>query len=559
MTSNLSGDYCLVSDVDASSKTDFTPIGSTQPFIGRLNGKGHTISNLTITSANSFVGLFGLTDSAAITDLNLLNAKVTGTKATVGLLVGSDGNGGTGTIARVHVSGTATCTSSNCFVGGIIGGTNGPGSLVDSSSSAKVDGTASTVATLGGAVASLHLGRINRTYATGAVNCTAPTCFVGGLVGRAPTGAVTLSFATGPVLASNTSSSRAGGLIGLTESGSTVSRSYAAGSVQGGASGFAAGLIGQHNSGNTGAIDQTYAVGPVSSSGATTGGLIANVGLTPPITHSFWDMETSGQSLSAAGTGLTTKRLRAKLRGGFGAAWGIPETLSYPFLTNANIDFASALATLVRFDKPFIFLPISQLDRSQYLNTPQHADEADLATVFTMIARSIGIAFNDPDLIDAEIDKFFWDDATQKTSFDGPVTTYAKLGTPVPLANGAALDDTNVIGLMRNQKLVILRGTFTKNGGGSVRHRVLGTLFREDSSGTVTAVLANDPWTGRQVTIDPLSKQVIAPDDFPLANFTVDAYRPVTLLPVVTLARPARPIPGILDHVWITRRGTRAR
>jgi len=532
--SDLSGNYCLVNDLDAGSKTDFAPIGDTQPFTGRLNGKGYTISNLTITSANSFVGLFGLTDGAVITDLNLLNAKVTGTKdpvATVGLLVGlTDGNGGTGTIARVHVSGAANCTSSNCFVGGIIGATNGPGSLVESSSSAKVGGTASAVATLGGAVGSLHFGKINLTYATGTVNCTAPTCFVGGLVGRAPAAAVTLSFATGPVLASNTSSSRTGGLIGLTEVGTTVSRSYAAGPVQGGASGFAGGLIGQHNSGNSGAIDRTYAVGPVSSSGATTAGLIANVALAPPITRSFWDTETSGQSTSAAGTGLTTRELRAKLRAGFGVAWGITKTLSYPFLTSTRIDFASALATLVRFDKLFIFLPIGQLDTSQYLTTPKHADKADLATVYTMIARAIGIAYGDTDLTDAEIDKFFWDDAAQKTSFNGPVTTFARLGPLASIASNAVLDGTNVIGLMRREKLVILRGTFTRNGGGA-KHWVLGTLFREDSSGTVTAVVANDPWTGRQVTIDPSTKQVIAPAGFPLANFTIDAYRAVTLLP----------------------------
>jgi hypothetical protein len=91
---------------------------------------------------------------------------------------------------------------------------------------------------------------------------------------------------------------------------------------------------------------------------------------------------------------------------------------------------------------------------------------------------------------------------------------------------------------MRREKLVILRGTFTRNGGGA-KHWVLGTLFREDSSGSVTAVVANDPWTGRQVTIDPLTKQVIAPADFPLANFTIDAYRPVILLPVVA-SGPAR-------------------
>jgi hypothetical protein len=42
-------------------------------------------------------------------------------------------------------------------------------------------------------------------------------------------------------------------------------------------------------------------------------------------------------------------------------------------------------------------------------------------------------------------------------------------------------------------------------------------------------VVANDPWTGRQVLINPATKRVVSPAGFPLAGFEIDGYRPATL------------------------------
>jgi hypothetical protein len=53
----------------------------------------------------------------------------------------------------------------------------------------------------------------------------------------------------------------------------------------------------------------------------------------------------------------------------------------------------------------------------------------------------------------------------------------------------------------------------------------------------VTAVMANDPWTGRQVKIDPAAKTVIWEGGFLLPGFTVKGYQTVTIKP----ASPARP------------------
>jgi hypothetical protein len=40
--------------------------------------------------------------------------------------------------------------------------------------------------------------------------------------------------------------------------------------------------------------------------------------------------------------------------------------------------------------------------------------------------------------------------------------------------------------------------------------------------------VAHDPWTGQQIEIDPASKTVVTPG-FPLRNFVVDGYQPVTI------------------------------
>ena len=83
---NMSGrTFVLLNDIDMSGITDWTPIGdgdyTNQDFAGTFDGLGHTIRNLTMTSANPSatssygrIGLFGLlTGNAKIMNLNLDN------------------------------------------------------------------------------------------------------------------------------------------------------------------------------------------------------------------------------------------------------------------------------------------------------------------------------------------------------------------------------------------------------------------------------------------------------------------------------------------------------
>ncbi|MPZ55601.1 MAG: hypothetical protein GEU91_03705 [Rhizobiales bacterium] len=535
MRNNLAGNYCLANDIDASAKPNFAPVGSIfASFTGKFNGNGHVIRNLRIRSGQSHVGLFGVANAATIRNVTLLNVAVVGTASSTaaGGLAGfalAEGTNSIG-IVNVHVSGRVRCLGNSCDVGGIVGSLgsfSGTKILRNSSSSADVTGSRF----VGGVVGVINHATITRSYATGATRCTGNNCMAGGLVGRSSSGTVTLAFATGPVAAADGGDSRAGGLIAYGESSAALSRSYAAGPVSGGATGIVGGLVGQWNA--SGTLTQTYAVGPVSG-GATRGGLTGNAFGGAVITNSYWDTDTTDQVTSSGGVGLTTTQLRADLPAGFGNAWGITKTLSYPFLLAPQIDFASPLATLVRpstvsIDKVFVFLPISQLDGSQYLTPPENADLAVLATVYTMIARAIGIAQNVNQLTNVAIDRYFWDDATQSTTWKGPVKNYATLGPFTAIAGNTPLDVTNVVGAMNmREQVVILRGRYTSDGT-NVTHWMLGTLYTEDDNGNPTAILAHDPWTGQQVKIDPTTKRVVSPENFPLANFKVNGYRTVTV------------------------------
>ena len=77
---NLSGYYILGNDIDLSSISEWTPIGTEEePFKGTLDGQGYSINNLTITSDNlDVVGLFGYCDrdTVSLRNINVLNINI---------------------------------------------------------------------------------------------------------------------------------------------------------------------------------------------------------------------------------------------------------------------------------------------------------------------------------------------------------------------------------------------------------------------------------------------------------------------------------------------------
>jgi len=139
---------------------------------------------------------------------------------------------------------------------------------------------------------------VRKSYATGNVSTTYN--YSGGLVGYndAP---VKKSYATGTVDGGDGS---VGGLVG--QSHDTVADSYATGDVTGSSTfGTTGGLVGENR---TNEVVTSFSVGAVVDNESSAGGLVGDNDAT--VTDSYWDTETSGQSTSDGGTGLTTSEMQ---------------------------------------------------------------------------------------------------------------------------------------------------------------------------------------------------------------------------------------------------------
>ena len=127
----------LDKNIDLTGK-DWTPIGTSfdNSYTGTFDGGGHTITGLTITTKDQFVGLFGYLNRAG----TVKNVVMEGIQITSNH--GSSQAGGVvgfsrGTIENCSVSGSVSGT---VYVGGVVGVQIG-GSITGCSSSATVKGT----------------------------------------------------------------------------------------------------------------------------------------------------------------------------------------------------------------------------------------------------------------------------------------------------------------------------------------------------------------------------------------------------------------------------------
>lgn len=185
MRNDLTAYYKLTADIDLSGIANFSPIGadSNTPFVGKLTGNGHTISNLKINNINNKrQSLFGYTNGATIENLGLLNVNNVG-EGDIGALVGK----GIGTtINHVYVTGYIEGVD---HVGGIMGGTDA-GSMTT----------------------------ISNCYVNADVHTRSSQA--GGLMGVASSTIINNSYFTGTVFApGGDQGHNAGGIIGLTEDG----------------------------------------------------------------------------------------------------------------------------------------------------------------------------------------------------------------------------------------------------------------------------------------------------------------------------------------------------
>lgn len=277
---------------------NWTPIGTYSPssgrFNGTFNGNGHTISNLIATSAVTGAGLFGGTGTnSQISNLGLINARVTGLQAT-GSLVGYD-------YGKID-----NCYSINHYingssgVGGLVGYSQGVlwvsyENITNSYASGSVYGSGRAGGLVG---VQMDNSVIKNSYSLGNVEGGE----TGGLVGYQDSfGLIEKSYSKTNVIGTDD----VGGLVGIQYG--NVTDSYASGGVYG--NDKIGGFSGKMSGGAV--INNSYSTGSVTGS-SDVGGLVGYVTPYAIATsyNSYWDTQTSGQATSVTGTGKTTAEMK---------------------------------------------------------------------------------------------------------------------------------------------------------------------------------------------------------------------------------------------------------
>ncbi len=245
--------FILTADIDMIDIV-YGPIGtSSVPFTGTFDGCGHVISNLVCEISNTgdvYAGLLGYVQGAAISNLNLEN---------------------------INISSVTTSSAAFSYAGSLVGYMVG-GSINDCSSSGSVSASAT------------------KTYAHS---------FAGSLVGYLDCSMVNC-YSSASVHSSSYYYSYAGGLAAYVSLSGSISNCYNTGSVIGDCtySVCVGGLTGYLR----GSIDKCYSTGVVSTSSTNivyVGGLVGYL-RGAAVSNSFWDLNTSGLTISAGGTGIST-------------------------------------------------------------------------------------------------------------------------------------------------------------------------------------------------------------------------------------------------------------
>jgi len=308
--------YRQIADIDLSEYENWFPLPGhgVNSFTGSFDGNGYKILNLTINWSNYYIGLFCSIEGATLKRIALENVNVTGYQCVGGLSGGSYNS-----------------VIDSCYVVGNIEGRNIVGGLVGENWGGQINNSyaISVVTSNGynsynhGGLVGLNVGEggeINNSYSKGSVH---GVNFVGGLVGSnegSPSPClpeqsyINNSYSTADVMGT----SKVGGLVGYNRFQGIINNSYAMGTVEGYY--YVGGLVG-HNSYDS-EINNCYSIGLVIGN-ENVGGLIGSNDNGGIIEDSYWDIESSEQTTSAGGTGLTTLEM---LQSNNFTSWDFDET-----------------------------------------------------------------------------------------------------------------------------------------------------------------------------------------------------------------------------------------
>jgi len=353
MQSNLSGNYYLTQDIDASATSGwngglgFLPVGR---FAGTLDGCGYTISNLYINRPNTDkVGLFGNVRDGQIANVVLEDVNISGGEY-VGALVGNFQNYLSGSLKVVENCSSSGTVAGKHFVGGLFGGLTAYGwdeeknVVLNCYSTATVSSnTADTSKTFGGFTGMADYTLVSNCYATGDVtsyggtsggfvgeqtNCTFEDCYatgdvtstydaygtpiLGGFVGRSlgrwtsphlVPAIYTRCYASGIIVSDSAYDDTIGGFIGYLRNGvadaQTFTDCYAWGNISGAArvGGYYGGFFG-YTENNDFTMVNCYSIGSIPSL-YYYGGFFGYIDAAPypTFTSCYWDKDTSGQTI----------------------------------------------------------------------------------------------------------------------------------------------------------------------------------------------------------------------------------------------------------------------
>ena len=210
----------LDKNIDLTGK-GWTPIGTSfdNSYKGTFDGGGHTITGLTVTTNDQFVGLFGYLNRAGM----VKNVVMEGIQITSNHMFGCTGG----------VVGYSWGTIENCSVSGSVSGTDCVGGVVGSQKAGSIIGCCTSATVKGthyvGGVAGEKWGTMTACYATGNVTleiASQKNNFGGGVVGLNGGSRVLACYATGNVTStgSSTGNVHIGGLFG--DSYTTVTACY---------------------------------------------------------------------------------------------------------------------------------------------------------------------------------------------------------------------------------------------------------------------------------------------------------------------------------------------
>ena len=200
----------LDKNIDLTGK-DWTPIGTSfdNSYKGTFDGGGHTITGLTVTTNDQFVGLFGYLNRAG----TVKNVVMEGIQITSNHMFGCTGG----------VVGYSWGTIENCSVSGSVSGTDCVGGVVGSQKAGSIIGCCTSATVKGthyvGGVAGEKWGTMTACYATGNVTleiASQKNLSGGGVVGLNGGSRVLACYATGNVTStgSSTGNVHIGGLLG---------------------------------------------------------------------------------------------------------------------------------------------------------------------------------------------------------------------------------------------------------------------------------------------------------------------------------------------------------